>query len=58
VKDCHNYKALKDIYKTVELPPIRIALTGNGRVAKGCEEVLQSLGVKRVAPGRLPSPVI
>lgn len=50
VKDCHNYKALKDIYKTVELPPIRIALTGNGRVAKGCEEVLQSLGVKRVAP--------
>jgi len=50
VKDCHDYHTLKDIYKKVKLPPIRIVLTGNGRVARGCEEVLKMIGVKQLTP--------
>ncbi len=50
VKDCHDYKALKAIYQGVKLPPMRIVLTGNGRVAKGCEEVLGMIGVKQLSP--------
>ncbi|TVR78524.1 MAG: alanine dehydrogenase [Chitinophagaceae bacterium] len=43
-------KKLFEYYKSVKIPPIRIALTGTGRVAKGAEEVLKSLSVKNISP--------
>jgi saccharopine dehydrogenase (NAD+, L-lysine forming) len=36
--------------KKFTFPPLRIVLTGNGRVAKGAKEVLDELGVKQVTP--------
>jgi saccharopine dehydrogenase (NAD+, L-lysine-forming) len=34
----------------VKLPPIRIALTGAGRVAKGAMETLDTAGIRKVSP--------
>ncbi len=40
--------AAKEYYKDVSIPPVRILVTGNGRVAKGSVEVLDALSIKRV----------
>lgn len=34
----------------VKLPPIRIALTGGGRVVKGAMELLEKVGIRKVSP--------
>ncbi len=49
-KDCYDLEALKKEYKKVCLPPIKIALTGGGRVAKGAMEVLNGVGIRKVTP--------
>lgn len=49
-KDCFDLEELKQQLQNVKLPPIKIALTGGGRVAKGAMEVLLSLGIRRVSP--------
>ncbi len=49
-KDMHDYAELKDYYSTLQLPPLRIVVTGTGRVAKGAIEVLDLLGIKQVSP--------
>jgi saccharopine dehydrogenase (NAD+, L-lysine forming) len=36
--------------KAISLPPIKIAITGGGRVAKGAVELLDSAGIRRVEP--------
>lgn len=48
--DCFDLEDLKTEYKKVKLPPIKIALTGGGRVAKGSIEVLFGMGVRKVTP--------
>lgn len=48
-KDHKDFKALKQSYKKIILPPIKIALTGTGRVAKGCMEVLHGLKIQQVS---------
>ena len=40
--------ALYNSYKTIKLPPVKIVLTGNGRVAKGAVETLEAMGIKQV----------
>lgn len=45
-----DYEDLKSEYKKVELPRVKIALTGGGRVAKGAMEVLHGVGIRKVSP--------
>ena len=45
---CKNYLDLKFQYKNITLPPIKIALCGDGRVAHGALELLQYLNIREV----------
>lgn len=47
---CHDLNELFDELKKVTLPPIKILITGNGRVSQGGLEVLEAAGIKRVDP--------
>lgn len=47
-KDCFDLADLRTEYARIKLPPIRIAITGTGRVAKGAAEVLEGVGIRRV----------
>ncbi|MGF1533903.1 MAG: NAD(P)-dependent oxidoreductase [Bernardetiaceae bacterium] len=46
---CHDLKELQKEFQKVKLPPIKIALTGTGRVGQGAMEVLDGMGIKRVS---------
>lgn len=48
--ECFDYTDLKNEYSKVKLPPIKIAVTGGGRVAKGAMEVLNGMNIRRVSP--------
>jgi saccharopine dehydrogenase (NAD+, L-lysine forming) len=48
--ECFDLEDLKSEYKKVLLPPIKIALTGGGRVSKGVMEVLLGMNIKKVTP--------
>lgn len=50
MKDCHDYAEAKAIYKNVKLPPLKIVLTGTGRVGNGAALVLEDMGIKQIAP--------
>ncbi|KUG07997.1 NAD(P)-dependent oxidoreductase [Solirubrum puertoriconensis] len=39
----------EEYFKVKRLPPIKIAVTGSGRVAKGALEVLDCMGIRRVS---------
>lgn len=59
---CFDLKQLREELKKVLLPPINIAVTGGGRVAKGAMEILNDLNLKRVSPAEFlteayPKPV-
>lgn len=45
-----SYEEIKQYYTTLKLPPIKIAVTGNGRVSKGIKEVLDLLQIEEVSP--------
>ena len=47
---CFDLEDMKTEYNKVKLPPIKIALTGNGRVARGAMEVLDGMGIRKVSP--------
>jgi saccharopine dehydrogenase (NAD+, L-lysine-forming) len=47
--DCKDYKELVGQYKSIIHKPLKIAVTGNGRVAKGSIELLKLIGVKEVS---------
>ena len=47
---CRDYAEMIGQYKHINLPPIRIALCGDGRVAHGCLEVLKALNIREVTP--------
>ena len=49
-KDCFDYNELKNEYEKVKLPPIKIVVTGKGRVGQGAVEVLEGMNIKRVWP--------
>lgn len=44
-----DYAELKGIYQHLQLPAMKIVLTGGGRVATGAKEVLDVLGIKEVS---------
>lgn len=49
-KDSYDLADLKKEYAKIQLPPIKIALTGAGRVAQGAMEVLEGVGIRKVTP--------
>lgn len=48
--ECHDYEDLKEQYKDLKIPPAKIGITGYGRVGQGAEELLLSIGIKKVHP--------
>jgi len=48
--ECFDLDDLRSEFKEVNLPPIKIILTGGGRVAKGAMEVLMGMGIRKVTP--------
>lgn len=45
-----NYKEAKIIYSKTNFPPMKVVLTGTGRVGGGAAEVLNDMGFRRVNP--------
>ncbi len=48
--ECYDINHLKLELRKIALPPIKILLTGAGRVAKGAMETLDTAGVRKVSP--------
>lgn len=47
---CYDLDDLKTEFKKVDLPKIKILLTGGGRVSKGAMEVLDGMKIRKVSP--------
>ncbi len=50
MKDYYDYAEAVQAYQQITLPPIKIVLTGGGRVASGSASVLEDMGVRKVSP--------
>ncbi|MBI3142097.1 MAG: alanine dehydrogenase [Bacteroidetes bacterium] len=48
-----SFDALVQHYEQLRLPPIKIALTGTGRVGQGAHQLLHLAGIKEVSPDDL-----
>ncbi len=48
--ECFDYEDLKKEFEKIDLPNIKIALTGGGRVTKGAMEVLLGADISQVTP--------
>lgn len=48
--ECFDINDLKLELRQVKLPPVKIILTGAGRVAKGAMETLDTAGIRKVSP--------
>jgi alanine dehydrogenase len=48
--ECFDVNDLKLELRKVKLPPVKIVLTGAGRVGKGAMETLDSAGIRKVSP--------
>ncbi len=53
--ECFDLEDLKTEFSKVKLPPIKIAVTGGGRVAKGAMEVLIGMNIRKVTPATMLS---
>jgi len=49
VENLHDLAELKQELDKIKLPPIKIVLTGRGKVAKGAKEILEHLKLKEVS---------
>lgn len=47
---CHDYAEVKAQYRNIQWPPMRIVLTGGGRVASGAVRNLHDMGFHAVSP--------
>jgi saccharopine dehydrogenase (NAD+, L-lysine forming) len=47
-RDCQDMQEMQQEYQKIQLPPIKIAVTGSGRVGKGVVEVLEAIGIEQV----------
>lgn len=50
MKDFFDYAEAKEYYKHLQLPPVKIVVTGSGRVGSGAVEVLRDMGIQQVNP--------
>jgi len=46
----YDYKLAKEHYESLEIPALKIVLTGTGRVSGGASQVLDDMGIKKVSP--------
>ena len=44
-----NYKEAKQLFSRIDWPPMRIVLTGRGRVGQGAAEVLKDMGIHEIS---------
>ncbi len=49
--NCHDMQEMFAGLKNLNLPPIKILITGGGRVAQGAMETLRALNIREVSPG-------
>ena len=49
---CFDLEDLKTEFSKVNLPAVKIAVTGGGRVAKGVMEVLYAMNIRHVSPAK------
>lgn len=47
---CENLEELMSEAKQINLPALKIVITGGGRVSHGATEILDNMGVKRISP--------
>jgi len=47
---CLDLEELFSELKKISIPPVKLLLTGDGRVSRGAVEVLQAMGIKKVDP--------
>ena len=47
-RDCRDYVELRAQYKGLSIPPIKIIITGTGRVGKGAIEFMHDIGIHQV----------
>ena len=50
LKDLVSYSQAQQLYKKMKWPPLRVVLTGTGRVAGGAAMVLKDMGFRKVSP--------
>lgn len=50
LKDLHDYEEARAVYKMSVLPPVRIVVTGSGRVAGGAISALQEMRIREISP--------
>ncbi len=50
MKDLSGYEEAKEIYSAAKFPPVKIVLTGKGRVGQGAALVLDDMGIKKITP--------
>ena len=50
LQDLYDYAAAKKVYAGLSLPPLRVVLTGTGRVGSGAARVLKDMGFRKVGP--------
>ncbi|MBM3177303.1 MAG: alanine dehydrogenase [Bacteroidetes bacterium] len=48
--ECFDVNDLKLELRKVKLPPVKIILTGTGRVARGAMETLDTAGIRKISP--------
>ncbi len=48
--DSHDYAEVLEVYEKLTLPPLRIVLTGSGRVSTGAAKNLRDMGIRQVSP--------
>jgi len=54
-KDCYDLEELKEELMKVNLPPIKMVITGTGKVGGGVAEILNYIQVKEVSPADMIS---
>ena len=52
MKYLHDYAEAQNLYRSMDMPPCRIVVTGKGRVGKGVVKVLLDMGYEQVTPER------
>jgi saccharopine dehydrogenase (NAD+, L-lysine forming) len=48
--ESHDYASVLEVYEKLQLPPLRIVLTGSGRVSSGAAKNLRDMGIEQVSP--------
>ncbi len=46
----HDYASVQLVYEQLHLPPLRIVLTGHGRVSTGAAKNMRDMGIREVSP--------